>query len=227
MREIRGDRRRPTYRRGRRRMIAVLLPAALLAVAATSYVLLKPTEVVAAGIGCFDRPDLDASVTIVSTTGEDPTSVCGKLWAQGVVKHGVTQIPELIPCVNESGAVLVFPADGASLCSRLDLQALPKGYAKAAQRFVAMRDDLVRRLFMQATAGGVSERSACLDQETALRIANSVLREHEFSDWRAEVASGDYSGRTCANDVGFEDKDKKVLIIPSYRGIDPNPFGSH
>ncbi|MGI8407633.1 MAG: hypothetical protein ACR2L3_03905, partial [Actinomycetota bacterium] len=40
-----------------------------------------------------------------------------------------------------------------------------------------------------------------------------------ISDWRAEVATGDYRGRTCANALGFESADKRVLIIPSEPGI--------
>lgn len=56
-----------------------------------------------------------------------------------------------------------------------------------------------------------------------------VLSEHAFDHWTAEVATGDYEGRECANALWFQDAERKVLIIPTFRGdgIDPNPFGTH
>jgi hypothetical protein len=229
MSEIRTERQRPTLRKRRRRFAAVLVPAALLAVAATGYVILASDEVVAAGIGCFDEPDLGANVTVVSTTGESPEEVCGDLWAQGVLSQGVTETPELVPCVHESGAIYVFPSDDRSICTRFGLQDLPDDYEREARRFVKMRDALVAEMYRVGTAGPATERNACLSEERSLQIARRVLSDHGFDDWTAEVATGDYQGRECANAVGFEDAEKKVLVIPTFRtdGIDPDPFGPH
>jgi hypothetical protein len=227
MNEIRNERSQPTYRRRRRRLAALLLPAALLGIAATGYALLKADEVVAAGIGCYDAPTTDANTTVVETTGDSPTKICGDLWAQGVVRQGATEVPDLIACANESGAILVFPSDDEELCAHLALQDLPEDYEAAAKEFANMRDDLVARLYDRATAGGISDREACLDEDNAVDIARSVLDDHGFSDWTVEVATGDYAGRECANSLGFEDAARRVLIIPSDPGIDPDPFGPH
>lgn len=229
MKEIGKERSQPTYRRRHRRLAAILLPAALLGIAATSYVVLKSDEAVAAGIGCYDEAHMEANVTIVSTTGKGPEEVCGELWAQGVVKHGTTSVPELVPCLHEGGAVYVFPSSDESICTRFGLQDLPEGYGREARRFVKMRDALVAEMYEVATAGPATERNACLSEDQSLDIARQVLSEHGFDDWTAEVATGDYEGRECANALWFQDAEKRVLIIPTFRdeGIDPNPFGPH
>jgi len=227
MHEIRKERQRPTYRRRRRRLAAILVPAALLGIAATSYVILKSDEVVAAGIGCYDAADEGANVAIVSTTGEAPVQVCKELWARGDIGSSPGEVPTMTACINSGGAVAVFPTSDDDVCTRLGLQNLPEDYQQAARRFVRMRDALIAEMYEAATAGSATERDACLTQQRSLDVAERVLAEHDFDDWTAVVATGEYQGRECANDLGFDDKDKKVLIIPSGPGIDPDPFGPH
>lgn len=210
MNEISKERSRPTYRRRHRRMAAILVPAALLATAATSYVVLKADQVVAAGIGCHDAPSLDANVAIVSTTGDNPVDLCTEIWDRGDLGPLGTA-PTMTACVNEPGAVLVFPSDEQGLCTRLGLQDLPKDYVGQAKRFADMRDDLEQTIKNKA-----AENRNCLDAETSTRIAEEILSEHGFDEWRVEVLDGDgYDGRPCANWLGFDDKAKTVQIIPS------------
>lgn len=220
MQQIRKQRRRPTQRK-QRWLVATLAPAALIGVAATGYIALSSDQVVAAGIGCYDAPDRGANVTVVDTTGEDPREVCAELWAEGVVSEGDSEAPQLVPCVNEEGAILVFPSDDATLCSRLGLQELPGDYEEQAKRFAAMRDDVWRELYRTGRQGGVAEAEICLDGATALGIVSSVLDEHGLDDWSAAVREGDYRDRTCMNEVAFEDAEKRVWIIPVERGMIP------
>lgn len=226
MNEIKDDVGPPNRKR---RAAAILLPAALLGVAATGYTMLKADEVVSAGIGCYDAPTEEANVTVVSATGESPLVACGELWEQGVVNGTTGSTPTLVACINSGGAVSVFPSDDSEICEGLGLQDLPDGYEREARRFVAMRDELVKEIYEAGTAGSTSARDACLSEEESLNIARRVLAEHRFDDWTAEVATGDYEGRECANFIGFEDREKKVLIIPSFKGdgVDPNPDGPH
>ena len=226
MNEIASERNRSTYRRRRRRFALAFVPVALLGVAAASYALLKADEAVASGIGCYDEAHMEANVTIVSTTGESPEEVCGGLWAQGVVKHGTTSVPQLMPCLHEGGAVYVFPSSDGSICMQFGLQDLPEGYEREAKQFIAMRDDVVRRLYESATAGSATDRDACLVQEVAIRIAREALLEHGFRDWSVEPYPG-VEAKPCANFVSFDDQTKRVLITPSEPGIDPDPFGPH
>jgi hypothetical protein len=92
-----------------------------------------------------------------------------------------------------------------------------------------MRDALIAEMYEEATAGPATERNACLSEDQSLQIARRILAEYGFDDWSAEVHPGDYEGRECANAAAFDDKEKKILIIPTFRdeGIDPNPFGPH
>jgi hypothetical protein len=227
MEQVRKERKRPTQRK-RRRLAAVMLPAALLSIAATGYVILKADEVVAAGIGCYDAATEDANVAVVSTTGADPVKVCTELWARGDIGSSPDNVPAMTACINSGGAVAVFPTDEDDVCTRLGLQPLPDGYSKAARSFAKMRDDMHRQLYKAGTHGGADETAACLDEDTSLDIATSVLEKHGFDDWTTEIAhwtteiaQGDYGERRCMNEVGFEDADKTVLIIPSEPGIIP------
>jgi hypothetical protein len=228
MNEVRKEWERPTYRKRRRQLAAILLPAALLGVAATSYVILRSDEVVAAGIGCYDSPNEGGNVAIVSTTGEDPIAACKKLWERGDI-GSPGEAPAMTACINSGGAVAVFPTSDDEVCTRLGLQELPEGYREEAERFVKMRDALIAEMYEEATAGSATERNACLSEDQSLQIARRILAEYGFDDWSAEVHSGDYEGRECANAAAFDDKEKKILIIPTFRdeGIDPNPFGPH
>jgi hypothetical protein len=227
MKEITKEQKRPTLQKRRRRAAAILLPAAVLVVAATSYVVLKADEAVADGIGCYEVADENSNVAIISTTGEHPVDICTELWNRGHLGSG--DAPSMTACASEGGAIHVFPSDEENICVSLGYQDLPDGYLREAKRFVAMRDAVVERMYEAATAGAATERSACLSEEDAVEIVRQVLSDHGFDDWTAEVATGDYEGRECANAAGFEDADKKVLIVPTFRdeGIDPNPFGPH
>ncbi|HVF52353.1 MAG TPA: hypothetical protein VNC78_01975 [Actinomycetota bacterium] len=221
MKEIRNERKRPTQRR-RRRIAAVLVPAALLSVAATSYAVLNSDEVVASGIGCYGSvSESDSDVAIVSTTGGDPIRVCEDLWARGDIGTSSENVPAMTACINSGGAVAVFPTGDNEVCTHLGLQPLPEGYRDAARRFAKMRDDVYRQLYNAGTAGGVDEKDVCLDEGTSLQTVTSVLEKHRFDDWTAEIAQGDYRDRTCMNVVAFDDKVKTVLIIPAEPGMIP------
>jgi hypothetical protein len=228
MEEVRKDRKRPTYRKRRRRLAAILLPAALLGVAATSYVILRSDEVVAAGIGCHDAANNDANMAIVSTTGEHPVDVCTRIWNEGGLGDLGTA-PPMTACVGDGGAIHVLPSTEEGICTKLGFQELPEDYVREAKRFIAMRDAVVEEMYKVATAGPATERNACLSIDQSLDIARTILAEHNFDHWSVEVHPGDYEGRECANAAAFDDQAKKVLIIPTFRdeGIDPNPFGPH
>lgn len=220
MQDISKERNRPTVKR-RRRLAAILVPAALLSVAATGYAVLRADEVVAAGIGCYSEVSTtDSGVTVVEATGADPVAVCRDLWSKGDI-DGSSQVPGLTACINEEGAVSVFPTDDDGACAEMGLQPLPDGYRAAARAFVKMRDDVYRQLYEAGLASAGSESQICHDEDTALEIVEDVLSSHGFTDWTAEIRRGDYGDRTCMNEVAFEDVDKKVLIIPTEPGMIP------
>jgi hypothetical protein len=84
--------------------------------------------------GCYDRPSLDANVTVKQ--GADPIATCAKLWREGVVDTTLRRLeregrigerpdknsPDLVACKGPDAFVaLVFPGPGPELCARLGL----------------------------------------------------------------------------------------------------------
>lgn len=218
MQQIHNERSRRTARE-RTRVVAALIPAALLGIAATGYLVVRPDEVVAAGIGCYSATAHDANVTVIPTTGGDPIKACARLWAEGVI-DGSDPNPELSACINSGRAVAVFPTANEKVCARLGMQPLPEGYREAARRFAQMTDAVHRELYRSASSMTGGADVACLDEGTALEAVNRALERHA-PDWSVEFAQGDYGDRTCMNAVSFEDADKRILIIPSEPGVIP------
>jgi hypothetical protein len=200
---------RPGRAPGRRRrwMAVVLAPAAALAVAGGAYAIIAYSgQDVVDGIGCYAEASTESDTTVVAVDGRDPVEVCTELWEEGVVAEGVHEAPALVACVPPEGrAVGVFPG-GQSTCQELGMSPLPAGYRKAAERFSAMREDLVRRT--QPTTP-----DDCLGVEEARAIAREVLDAHGFTGWAIEVGPAP-SGvdRVCAT-VAFDPPDRAVILI--------------
>lgn len=197
----------------RRRWLAIVLaPAAVLAVAAGAYAIIAySAQDVVDGIGCYAAASTDSDTTVVAADGRDPVEVCAELWEEGVVAEGVHEAPPLVACVPPEGrAVSVFPGQQGT-CEELGMSPLPAGYRKAAERFAAMREELVRRSYAEAPDG-------CLGVEEARAMAREVLDAHGFTDWVIEVGpapSGD--GRECVS-VAFDPPGRAVTLIRATGG---------
>lgn len=110
-------------RRRQRRRRAVVAAVALAAAAATAAAILvstrRPTQVSA--VGCFTEAATAADTTVVSATGSNPVDPCRQLWEAGDMDPDVTspdEVPPLVACVLESGAVGVFPTTS---CDEVDV----------------------------------------------------------------------------------------------------------
>jgi hypothetical protein len=205
----------PPRRHHRRRWVVVaLIPAAIIAVAGVRHILVTNPEEVVESIGCFDAPDTKANTTIGNSDGRDPVTVCKELWEQGIVSVGSTSPPPLIACAIGSGAVGVFPGREGT-CQELGLSDLPPGYEEAAKRFVALREDLVRRF--GAAPGG------CLNESDARGIVQEQLDARGFTRWTIEVARPFSEEEPCAM-LGFDTPRRVVLLIPQ-DSSDSGPVG--
>jgi hypothetical protein len=202
----------------RRRAIAILIPAALLSVAATGYAVWSADDVVASGIGCYSSASTDSNVTILPTESGDPIEACGQVWARGDVT-GSPESPSLTACINHDGGVSVFPMDDS--CAGLGLEPLPEGYREEARRFAQLSDGVHRHLYRAAGAGGTDPKQACLDEPAALDAVRSALDESGFEDWTTEVRTGDYGDRHCMNAMYIDYPAEKVWVVPSEPGIIP------
>jgi hypothetical protein len=174
-------------RRRRRIAALVLVPAALFA-AGAAYALSRPSaSQTVEGIGCYDRANMNANVTVTDATGQDPTEVCAHLWSKGVVRLGSTSVPPLVACTGAHAHVIwVFPSADRNLCEKLGLGPIPEGYKRAAARFAAMQKDLMRRL-------GLDKR--CIREHEAVHIARRVLDHHGYTDWK--ISTHNHPMRPC------------------------------
>jgi hypothetical protein len=208
-----------TARRRRRRFVLVLVPAviAILGVTGfTTYALTRePTHLET--VGCYDKAALDANVAVVSADGRDPTAICTEIWQRGDLP-GVPVPGKLAACVLETGAIGVFPSNGAGTCEELGLADLPASYAVEGKRFAELRDAIVAQLGEPAS-GSTRGGPQCVGEDEARAVVRRELDSHGYGDWEVNVAGGDFStSRPCA-DVSFDGAGKAVILVPvSSRG---------
>lgn len=209
-RETAGPGRAPSRRR--RWLALVLIPAAALGVTAGAYAIIaRSAQDVVDGIGCYAKASTQSDTTVVVADGRHPVEVCEELWEEGVVAEGVSEAPPLVACVPpEDPAVSVFPGEQGT-CEELGMSPLPAGYRKAAERFAAMREEMVRRTQPRAP-------DDCLGVEEARAIAREVLDAHGFGDWVIEVSPApSEGGRVCVT-VAFDPPDRAVILLQATGG---------
>ncbi len=193
-------------RKRRRRLSHVLVPAVLLALAATgftTYVLTRePTQL--ESVGCYTRADLEANVSVVAADGRDPVAICAEVLRTTI---GPTA-GGLEACVLEGGAVGVFPG-GPRTCSRLGLAEVPDSYSVESKRFARLREAILARL----DASG-----PCVGEAKARSIVRRELDAQGYRDWEIEVGpgvggEGFSEERPCAS-VAFDGEKKVVVLVP-------------
>lgn len=193
---------------GRRRWIGlVLVPAAVMVLAAGAYAIMTPDPMdVVDGIGCAATAKLESDLTVVAADGRDPVEVCVELWEDGVVVAGVHRAPPLVACTTpDSAGVWVFPGDEGT-CGELGMGPLPGGYGQAAAQYGPMREELYRRLY----ASG----SDCLEPNETRTLTREVLDEHGFTGWVIE----DLGIGPCVGTVALDPPRRTATLIYSTPG---------
>lgn len=185
----------------RRRWIAALVPAALIAVGWTTYALTRPVTQPAA-IACLDKADPEkASGSVVAATGEDPVAICARVWEKD---HGGREAPPLVACVTTSGAVSVVPGRGAEACERFGRGVLPAEYGDTATRFAGLRDALHRQIPQEGSG-------RCVSLQEAEAIVRRELDERGFEDYRIEYHEDSWTEGDCA---GLSYDSNAVWLVP-------------
>ena len=198
--------------RRRRRWVFVGLPAAVLVAAASAWTVRALTDDVTTyeSIGCFDRSELNANVTVIDPQAGDPVAVCRRLWARGDVAP-TTSVPPLRACVLASGTVGVFPARNGNVCRELGLADLPATYAREARRRAALRAAVAERFgFGEADPAPATQ---CVAPGPARRIVREELERHGFGDWTVQTTGPFSAERPCAS-LGYDGAKRAVLLIP-------------
>jgi hypothetical protein len=200
--------------RRRRRLMLTLVPAVVVLLTAatgfTAYRLLRTEPSHFESIGCYDRPDLSANVTVVSPDGSGAVAQCRELWAQGVV--GTTAPKGLAACVLNTGPIAVFPSADGRTCERMGLADLSdRGRAESA-RFVRMRDALYAEIGTPAS-GSSRGSSLCVGEARATVVVRRVLDRHGYSGWTIASAGEPFSSERPCADVSFDGGNKVALLL--------------
>ncbi len=179
-------------------LVAAAATLALIVMGFGAYALTRePTQV--ESIGCYDRADLGANVTVVGSTGTDPIAACAELWRSGAVAP-TTDPPQLTACVLDTGAVAVMPG-GAGVCEGLGIASL----SREARERLARLGDLNAALNTKLGDG-------CVGEVEARRLIRAELDARGYSDWTIEVAVPFDAERRCAS-ASLEPSDRVVKLI--------------
>lgn len=208
-------------RRRRAAMVGVALAAAVATAAALLVATRRPTHV--SSVGCYAAAATDAATTVVSATGANPVDPCRQLWASGDMDPDVTspaEVPPLVACVLESGAVGVFPASscdqvgthggpdpspGSSARRPSTPPSAPATHEPGSTSTVAPEglpmpdrrttDETVRRALEQIR---LEMHDRCLTLEAATELAEEVLADHGIEGWTIGPIFEGHSDQTCA-----------------------------
>jgi hypothetical protein len=208
-------------RRFLHRRTALLLPAALALVAATTAVLLTRDVSEPAAVGCYRDASTDADL-IVAATGNDVSAVetCRQLWQEGAF-GAAPPPPELTECVLPSGVVAVYPASDCSAVSQPAETSQPTAsaipgtaleqplpptsqeHSATASQIETARDRLLARLL----------EHECPSVEQAAELVTEVLDQGLLPGWDLEVAAGFQPSRPCAS-LYFDEVRKRIELVP-------------
>jgi hypothetical protein len=191
----------------RRRTLLLAAAVAALAVAAVAIarVLSSPDELATHSIGCYAAADLGSDVTVVAND-RAPVAACADAYRQ----MG-RRVPALVACAGES-SVAVVPGSDVSVCARLGLQPLPRGYAA----WQAKRARLGKGIL------ALEGSEDCISPSTLERGVGRFLRTQGWTGWKPEIqrpmagpcgtVSGlDGGGRRSIE--GSLDADRRIVIV--------------
>lgn len=204
-------RRRPV---GTRRLLVAV--AALLVLsggaALASGVFSADDIAVGAGVGCYERPSLQASAAIYISAA-DPVAKCERTWREGAMTGGdSTKVPHLVACTAENRPVMVFPGAGDEVCERLGLVTLPADYAPAGKAHANAH----AALFELKSRGAPAPSSACPSPQ-----AQAVFARDRLANTYPDVPVTIEGSEPCAGGYEFagEQSDRiGVITVSRARG---------
>jgi hypothetical protein len=176
--------RAPRLRRlGRRRYLAVALAA--LAVtggsAAVAGLFHDPVEIGFGAVGCFDGPDTDGNVSVLSDPNRSPLAICASVMTEQGLDLGKR---DLIACSWGGHGIVVVAHEGRRSCRAHDLLSVPAGYTSARKRAARLDADVKR----------YEREAGCVPPAEFARGLTQALHAAGWGRWRAVPGDGQGSG---------------------------------
>ncbi len=193
---------------GRRRRIvtprrAVLMGvSALILVAAALYATRSIDEPTA--ILCYQDVDVGSDIAAAPAGGPAIANACQQPWVDGtltnphVVEPG--DVPPLTACVNDDGALAVFPTDNLGICEDLGMARPDTGDQGAADAVRQLEKDLIT----------FALNNNCPSLQDAEVAARRSLDTNALNDWTIQPATPT-DERPC---VGFSvDSSRNAVVL--------------
>lgn len=188
-----------TPRRQQRRRLWLLVPAALMLVAA-GWLLAQPSER-PHEVSCYREASTGADRAEAQVgADDDPVSVCARLWESGDL-WAEPRPSELASCVTPARSIAVVPGDGEESCVALGWAPLDWD---ASAREVSLLDADLRRFHLD---------HACPSEEEARAHAERLLERHGLEDWDVQAVGQTTPEEPCVS-IGIDSDDDRLLLTP-------------
>ncbi|MGH8874152.1 MAG: hypothetical protein ACRDVM_02710 [Acidimicrobiia bacterium] len=189
-----------------RRRLAVALAIGLVAALSIAAAWYLTREVTRPSVTCYQQPSLASDRVGIGSPEILSAAECVEAWqSRTLVNPTVAQpgeVPPLTACVNEVGAVAVFPTGDSGICERLGLALPEPASVERQQPILELREALVDYF---AARG-------CVPVDLAEEDVEALLVEAGFSEWRVE-AMPTTAERPCAS-FSLESEAQTIRIVP-------------
>lgn len=188
-------------RRIHRYAIAIAVALLLIAAAWTWY----GHVTVIQGVTCYAANNLNAD-RAGAMTNPPSTNACTDAWTSGLLsnpEYPEGTIPPLTGCINDDGALFVFPTEDPGVCSRLGLanQPTPSTTAPSKPTPADLQDELVEYF-----------SDGCVPYGEAATHIEEVLAVEGFDGWTITTQTPS-EDRPCGS-FSIEPQTKTVYLVP-------------
>jgi hypothetical protein len=163
--------------RGRRRRVAILAFAIMLAASAvtTATIVRDPEQLAIGAVGCSQSSNPGLGTAVVHLGGRSPVEVCAELW-----RNRGQAPPPLVACDSDRG-IRVITGVGRHACANAGLASLPAGYQAAEARVARLVRDVAT----------LEEATDCTPPPELARRVEALLRRTGWTGWSTVVTPGD------------------------------------
>lgn len=182
---------------------------AALSIAAAWYL---TREVSQPSLSCYEQPSLEGNRVGIGSPKTLNAEECGEVWkSRTLINPAVAQpgeVPPLTACVNDVGAVAVFPVGDTGICQRLGLALPDPASVERQQPSLELQEALVDYFATRQ----------CVPVEQAVEDIEALLVEADLSAWRVEAMPAS-AERPCAS-FSLDAEAQTIRIVPIPRPPD-------